>query len=241
MHLKKVTTAKKIRLETIIHLSDFEFTAALTFLGEGFEYPSEARLSMLLREVFHARDSALKANAGSTRQGKWKELATMLLPGVGEDDTSPFVPTQPRLANCNLQSGHALRRMKAELVEGTLLPLISASTSGVTSPVYDFCHGVLAAFENLWVDFDEMTTKNISMFVACCRALQMLCTMEELIDDDSFVDLRLVQEGGTASENKSIKAMVGAAMLTLEFFADRLSRMLKSQNTLSSPNPSSRS
>jgi len=35
LHLKKVTTAKKIRLETIIHLSDFEFTAALTFLGGG--------------------------------------------------------------------------------------------------------------------------------------------------------------------------------------------------------------
>ena len=227
-HLKKATVAKKLRTDSIVHLKDGEFGACLLALGSNFKFPTLTKQNMVLRRVAALRAEASKQDSSEAQIARWAQLCEILQPCPLGKTPAVFDPKAATLASCEVDDVLVSKMLRGELVENTLVPLVSSSSEG-RHQLRNFVDGCLKTFEASWEDFGDVATKVISNIVSCARGIQFLLAEEELGDEGNFADLEALADGATSSEKRGIKAVVGTAVFANDFFNSRLEVRMRCQ------------
>lgn len=234
-HLKKVTVCKKLRADSIVHLSDAEFSAALLALGHGFQFPSTTRQNMVLRRLTLRRHDAMKGQVSAARQAAWTEVCKILSPPPIEGALG-FDPAAAELAACDLEDHDICKMIRHELVENSLVPLI-VDHKGDDGNLFDFTTSVLKVYEALWEEYSDLATKTISAINSCVRGIDFLLCSEALGDDEALADLQVLADGATATDKKTIKAILGSAVYANEKLCARMEECLRCQKHIVQARP----
>ena len=119
-HLMKLM--KKRRFPNIFSLSNADLQACAEGLGTDFEHPPVTTQHLLVRRIANERGKAF--GAGGDAAAAWRNIVNMLKPRGMDEETHPFLPTEPTLMCIKATDPQAAQLLIDEGVANSILYLL---------------------------------------------------------------------------------------------------------------------